>query len=92
MGEKEIEKKLRVGVEKLRGLALKLTSPYFTGMPDRMILMPGGRIFFVELKTTGKKPTKRQAIVHEVLRGLGFLVDVIDDEIGLQNFLNKMKC
>lgn len=92
MGEKQIEKKLRMGVGKLNGIAVKLQSQYYTGLPDRMILMPGGKIFFVEIKTTGKKPTSRQLIVHRELRALGFNVDVIDSEVGLQNFLKALGC
>lgn len=92
MNEKKIEKKLRLEVDKLGGIAIKLQSQYYTGLPDRMILMPGGRIRFAEIKTTGKKPTPRQNIVHQELRGLGFQVDVIDNEAGLQRFLEELAC
>ncbi len=92
MCEKQIEKKLRVEIGKLGGIAIKLQSQYYTGLPDRMILMPGGRIRFAEIKTTGKKPTPRQKIVHQELRGLGFQVDAIDDEAGLQKFLEELEC
>ena len=92
MGEKQIEKKLRIEVGKLNGIAVKLQSQYYTGLPDRMILMPGGRIRFAEIKTTGKKPTPRQKIVHQELRSLGFQVDVIDSEEGLQRFLEELTC
>lgn len=92
MNEKKIEKKLRLEVDKLGGIAIKLQSQYYTGLPDRMILMPGGRIRFAEIKTTGKRATARQTIVHEELRDLGFKVDVIDDEAGLRNLLNELIC
>lgn len=92
MNEKKIEKKLRVEIEKLGGLAIKLQSQYYTGLPDRMILMPQGRISFAEIKTTGKKTTARQAIVHGELRDLGFKVEVIDDEASLQKFLEGLTC
>lgn len=92
MNEKKIEKKLRIEVEKLGGLAIKLQSQYYTGLPDRMILMPKGKISFAEIKTTGKKVTARQAIVHEELRDLDFKVEVIDDEAGLQKFLEGLIC
>lgn len=92
MNEKKIEKKLRVEVEKLGGLAIKLQSQYYTGLPDRLILMPKGKISFAEIKTTGKKATVRQAVVHAELQDLGFKVEVIDDEPGLQKFLNDLKC
>lgn len=91
MNEKLIERKLREAVSKLGGLALKLSSFSFTGLPDRMVLMNGGKILFAEIKTTGKKPSPRQIIVFEMFRKLGFTVDVIHDEATLNNFLNKLK-
>jgi hypothetical protein len=78
MLEKNIEKKLRDGVKKLGGQALKFTSPSFAGVPDRIVLMPGGRIWFVELKAPGKMPTLLQVAVHRTLSKLGFDVRVID--------------
>lgn len=76
--EKIIEKKLTEKVNDLGGWSLKLLSTYVTGLPDRLCLLPGGRVFFVEVKTTGKKPTKIQERIHDRLRGLGFEVTVID--------------
>jgi len=76
--EKIIERKLVKKVKDLGGMSIKLLSTHMTGLPDRMILLPGGKVFFVEVKTTGEKPRKIQLIVHEQLRKLGFRVDVID--------------
>lgn len=88
--EKLIEKKLREQIKKMGGLALKLECLHFTGLPDRMVLMPRGRIYFVETKSTGDKPRKRQLLVHRQLRDLGFSVDVIDDMEGLERFYGKI--
>lgn len=74
MREKEIEAKLRTAVKALGGLCLKWESPGYTGVPDRMILLPGGRIFFVELKAPGKKERPRQVVVQQILTRLGFTV------------------
>ena len=52
--------------------------------------MPGGKAFFVEVKTTGKKPTKLQAAVHRILRELGFQVFVVDSEQTLQETLTRI--
>lgn len=88
MNEKLIEKKLVAAVAKALGIALKLLPFLFTGLPDRMVLMPGGRIWFVEIKTTGKKLSPRQEIVHKMLQNLGFKVYVIDDAVSLALFID----
>ena len=55
MLEKDVEKKLIRGIKKLGGRAYKWVSPGNAGVPDRIIIMPEGRIYFVELKTdTGR--------------------------------------
>ena len=83
MREKQIEQKLVQAVRKSGGMCLKFVSPNFDGMPDRLILFPGGKIAFVELKATGKKPRPLQIARHKSLMKLGFSVYVIDSvEIG----------
>lgn len=74
MLEKEIEQRLRVEVKAAGGLCLKWESPGYVGVPDRMILLPGGYILFVELKAPGKKERPRQRVVQRILRDLGFEV------------------
>ncbi len=91
MEEKLIERKLREKVKYLGGIALKFWCISFTGMPDRFVLMPGGRIWFAEIKTTKKKPSPRQMFVHGLLRKLGFEVWIIDTEILLQDFLKRIQ-
>jgi len=76
--EKYLERKLRQEVEKHGGLAIKLVAVHFIGLPDRLCLLPGGRLFFAEIKTTGEKPTRLQLHVHCKLRVLGFNVHIID--------------
>lgn len=84
MSEKDIERKLKKRVKAMGCLCLKFESPGFTGVPDRMILMPGGEMFFVELKAPGKKERPRQRYVQDQLRALGFIVmSSIDDEEGI---------
>ena len=81
MLEKEIEKKLKDKVKEMGGLCLKWESPGYTGVPDRMILLPGGRIYFVELKAPGKKERPRQRYVQAILQRLGFTVFASVDSI-----------
>lgn len=77
--EKYIERTLVKHVETLGGLCIKLLTNHFLGLPDRMVLLPGGKMFFVELKSAGQKPRKIQTVVHSKLRTLGFTVLVIDN-------------
>jgi len=76
--EKILEKKLSMEIEKLGGWSLKLLSTHVTGLPDRMCLLPGGRVFFAEVKTTKEKPKRIQIWVHDKIRALGFRVEIID--------------
>ena len=74
MLEKDIESKLKKPIEQLGGLCLKFVTPGFTGVPDRIILLPGAWIVFVETKRPGKKERPRQKLVQDILRRLGFTV------------------
>jgi hypothetical protein len=84
VNEKFIEQKLATAVKSKGGIALKFVSPSYAGMPDRLILMPGGMMAFAELKAPGMKPRPLQKARHEMLRRLGFRVYVIDgiEQIG----------
>jgi hypothetical protein len=86
MNEKLIESKLRQAVEAVGGICLKLPAIYFTGIPDRLCLLPGGRAYFVETKTTGRKLRPRQQFVKRKLEVLGFRVYVTDSLERLTEF------
>ena len=79
MREKQIESKLVKAVRDAGGMCPKLVSPGTDGIPDRMVLLPGCRIAFVEVKAPGKEPRQLQIYRHEQLRSLGFPVFVLDD-------------
>lgn len=89
--EKRNEKKLRETCKKLGGMAIKLYSLSLTGLPDRMVLMPGGRIWFVELKSERGKLSAMQSFVHRFLHNLGFKVEVLNSGDALDNFLENIK-
>jgi len=74
MRESTIETRLRKAVERAGGRCLKWVSPGHTGVPDRIILMPGGRVYFAETKAPGEKERPRQEYVQRKLRELGFKV------------------
>lgn len=80
MRESVIEAHFVKRVADIGGKAYKFTSPQRRSVPDRLVLLPGGRVFFAELKATGEKPTEGQAREHERLRALGFSVLVIDNK------------
>ena len=86
MLEKDIEKALVKKVESIGGKAEKFTSPNRRSVPDRLVTLPGGRIIFVELKATGKKPTDAQLRDHEKRRLLGCDVRVIDSIEAVNRF------
>jgi len=79
MREREIERRLAAAVKQSGGMCPKFVSPGLDGMPDRICLLPNGKIGFVEVKATGKTPRALQLKRHEQLRALGFRVFVLDD-------------
>ena len=78
MRERELESMLMRFTRRKGGLALKFVSPGMDGVPDRLVLLPGGRMCFVEVKAPGKVPRPLQAARHRQLRDLGFQVYVLD--------------
>ncbi len=76
--EKTVEHRLQQAVRRQGGIALKIISPAFDGIPDRLVLLPGGRMAFVEVKAPGRKPRPLQKARHRLLRQLGFRVYVLD--------------
>lgn len=88
--EKVIERELVRLVKINNGMCIKLICDFITGLPDRLCLFPGGKIAFVEVKTTGKKPRPTQIYIHNKLKNLGFRVEVIDTIHGLLDFINSI--
>jgi tRNA U54 and U55 pseudouridine synthase Pus10 len=80
MPEKHVEQALVNRIKAMGGIAFKFTSPGRRSVPDRLCLLPGGRVIFVECKAPGKRPTELQAREHARLRSLGFDVRVIDNK------------
>jgi hypothetical protein len=85
--EKDIEQKLRQTVEKLGGRCLKWTCPGWSGVPDRIVLLPGGRIHFVETKRPkGGRYSAMQDKWRDWLHALGFSYWRIKDDEQLTLF------
>lgn len=91
MREKIIEQKLIHAVKAMGGIAPKFTSPGFAGMPDRLILLPHGKISFIEVKRYGEKSRPLQESRHGLLRQLGFKVYVLDDGEKIGGILNEIQ-
>ena len=91
MREKQIEQKLVKTTKNMEGIAPKFVSPGFDGMPDRIVLLPGGHIGFVEVKAPGEKPRPLQLSRHGLLRRLGFKVFVLDDEQQIGGLLDEIR-
>ena len=89
--EKSIENYLRNEVKKLNGKAYKWESPGNNGVPDRIVFLPGGKVYLVELKAPGKKPTALQKNQHLFLNQLGQEVYVIDSKEKVDAFIQKVR-
>lgn len=91
MNENIIEQRLKKEIQKIGGKALKFVSPGVAGVPDRIVLMPGGLIIFVELKAPGKKLRAMQEYRAKELRALGFRVECIDSIEQIKELILSLK-
>lgn len=90
MRENFIEKKLKLAAESFRGVAIKFVSPSLTGVPDRIVILPKGKICFVELKAPRRKPSKMQRYVLRKLYRLGVRVAVVDNVITAERLIEGL--
>lgn len=86
MLEKDIEKLFRDEIKKAGGKAYKFTSPGNDGVPDRIVMLPGGRIVFVELKTDTGKLSKLQELQCRQIAELGQTVRVLHGLAEVRDF------
>ncbi|MFL0197368.1 VRR-NUC domain-containing protein [Clostridium sp. WILCCON 0269] len=90
MRERDIEKYLVDKIRNAGGKAYKFVSHGNAGVPDRLVLLPGGKIIFVELKALGREPTPLQLVQHRRIRNLGFKVLVIDNKQAVDDLINEI--
>ncbi|WP_073006202.1 VRR-NUC domain-containing protein [Clostridium amylolyticum] len=90
MQESTIEKRLKKEIELIGGKALKFVSPGMSGVPDRIVLLPHGKLIFVELKAPGEKPRPIQNKRIKELRALGFRVEIIDSIEKVLEFMEEV--
>lgn len=90
MKEYAVEKHLVQKAQECGGICLKFISPGIAGVPDRIVVLPGGKIGFAELKAPGKKPRRLQRNVLRRLYQLGCRVCVIDNLKSAENFIRRL--
>ena len=88
--ERQIEARLKREVEKAGGLALKFISTGTGGVPDRIVLLPGKEVVFVELKGPSKSLRPLQLKRKKQLEALGFAVYVLDSYQAVEAFIEGM--
>jgi hypothetical protein len=91
MRESVIEMALTKQVKQMGGKALKFISPGNTGMPDRLVLLPKGKLGFIEVKAPSKVPRPLQLARHKMLESLGFQVHVLDNCEQIEEILNAIQ-
>ena len=89
MRERDIENYLREQVKRIGGRAYKFESPGNAGVPDRLVLLPGGRTVFVEMKAPGKKPSVLQRAQIRRIKNLGHTAVVIDSKTRVDDFISS---
>ena len=89
--ESLIERKLVIEVKKRGGLAVKFVSPGLDGVPDRLVLFPGGKLAFVELKAHGKTMRPLQEKRARQLTALGFQVYCVDNKEKIGGVLDEIQ-
>lgn len=91
MKERDIEIYLRDQIKQLGGVAYKFVSPGNAGVPDRLVLLPRGRVVFVELKARGKESTPLQMRQQERITNLGFDVRTISSFAAIDCLVQELK-
>lgn len=91
MDEKTLERRLCKEIREVGGLALKFVSPGMSGVPDRLVLLPGKKIAFVEVKTPGQRLRPLQVRRKTQLEALGFQVYCLDGIEQIAQIIQGMK-
>jgi len=91
MREKTVEAKLVRAVKAAGGICPKLVCPGMAGMPDRLVLLPDGKLGFVEVKAPGEKPRPLQTARHRILEWLGYRVYVLDNPEEIRGIIDEIQ-
>lgn len=90
MEEQKIERYLKEKIKRIGGEAYKFSSPGVRGVPDRIVIIPGGHIYFIELKAPGEKLRPLQEAVHKKLKSLKCNVLTIDSKETVDKFIREV--
>ena len=91
MKERDIEALLRDGVKQLGGKAYKWVSPGNAGVPDRIVILPGGKVIFVELKQENGRLTRLQKVQQQTLRRMGVAAVTLRGAEDVKMYLDVLK-
>ena len=88
--ERDVEGYLVRKVEEIGGLCLKLDSSSKKGIQDRLLLLPGGRVVFVEMKRPGGRVSVLQTVRQKQIERRGFRTCVVWDKAAVDELLNNI--
>lgn len=91
MLEKHIEQKFKKAVEATGGICLKLDPTTMVGIPDRLAILPGNHIAFIELKAPGKQPRPIQVHRHNQLRAIGCMIRTLDNPDDIERLIHEIR-
>ena len=89
--ESQLERKFFDKVKHLGGMPLKFISPGRAGVPDRIVLMPKGKIYFVEMKNEIGQTSPIQDYIFAQFKKLGFKVHIINSVESLEKFIGEIE-
>jgi hypothetical protein len=88
--ERDVERYFKAQLEKRGALVFKFVSPGQAGVPDRVVLLPGGRVVFAEMKAPGEKPRPLQRAVFARMARAGHPVYIIDSREAVKKFMEEV--
>lgn len=93
MGSKEnrVERRLIDGVKALGGITFKFVSPGRAGVPDRVVILPGGTVHFVELKAQGGSASALQQRMLAKLRRMDVTALVLTGADEVERYLDNLR-
>lgn len=89
--ERHVEAYLLTRVKQLGGTTIKMATIHQRSLPDRLVVLPGGKVGFAELKRPGGKATAAQIHIITKLQRLGCFAQVVVGKEGVDEFLTALQ-